>query len=707
MAAFVLYKNFKSPLNKVTAGILICLGLWSYGMTGVHNLQSTASTARIFDYLSSLGSFSFCVFALWFTLLFTEKKRILRAPGLYVAFVVLPLFFIILEWFGVLVIDYVRQPYGWGVVWAKSLWMYLFYLYLTAFLVPTVFMLALYAYRQKDPKRKKQARIIYIPAATSFALGSVTDLLLPAVHIHIIPGIANILAFVWAGGLFHVIFRYKFLVLTPTSVADDILSTMNEALVLLNPKGRVVTTNQAAQNLLGYSEKDLRGKNLENIFTDPGVANNVMNEVILKRKAMNCDCALKARNGKSIGVLLSCSLIHHDDKLSGVVCVARDVREQVQAREEIEKSEARYRDLVEKAGIAILVDDRDGFFKYFNKRFADLFGYSVKEMEKQAIQTLVHPEDVGWVMNYHNSRFKGEKVPHRYEFRGIRKDGAVLHLEIDVTVLRERGRVVGTRSYIWDISERKKIDDQLRKARSELETRVQERTEDLVRANEALQTALAEKEVLLREIHHRVKNNLQVISSILNLQSRHAEDNHTRAVLEESRSRIQSMTMVYEQLYQAEDLSRIDFRKYVRNLIEALHASHHATHEAITLNNDIDDFQLDIGTAIPCGLIISELVLNALKHAFPNNVQGRIDVAFRAGKNMQCTLMVRDNGVGLPEDLDLDSASTLGLQLVRALVEQLEGNIQMVRDNGTAFIIEFKRGDRRRHAKGKDTGRRR
>jgi len=676
-------------------------------MTGVHNLQSTASTARIFDYLSSLGSFSFCVFALWFALLFTEKKKILQTRILYAAFVALPLFFIVLEWSNVLVVDYVRQPYGWGVVWAESIWMYLFYAYLAAFLVPTVFMLALNARRQADPAKKKQTRIIYITAATSFALGSVTDLLLPALHIYIIPGIANILALVWAGGLFHVILKYKFLVLTPTAVADEILSTMNEALVLLNSKGNVVTTNQAALDLLGYSEKDLKGKNLNTIFVDEEVAKRIMNEVILKRKAKNYDCALKTKDGDSVGVLLSCSLVHHDEKLSGVVCVARDVREQLEARKEIEKSEARYRDLVEKAGIAILVDDRDGFFKYFNKRFADLFGYSVKEMEKQAIQTLVHPEDVGWVMNYHNSRFKGEKVPHRYEFRGIRKDGTVLHLEIDVTALRERGRIVGTRSYIWDISERKKIEGQLRKARSELETRVEERTEDLVRANEALQTAVAEKEVLLREIHHRVKNNLQVISSILNLQSRYANDDHTRAVLEESRSRIQSMTMVYEQLYQAEDLSRIDFRTYVSNLTEALHASHHANHEAITLNNDIDDFLLDIGTAIPCGLIISELVLNALKHAFPGGMQGRIGVTFRAGKNMQCTLIVKDNGVGLPESLNLDSANTLGLQLVRALADQLEGSIQMVRESGTEFIIKFKRGDRRRHAKGKDTGRRR
>jgi PAS domain S-box-containing protein len=707
LAAFVLYRNFQAALNRVTAGILLCLGVWSFGMTWVHHLQSTQITARLYDYISSFGSFGFGVFALWFALLFAEKKRVLNSRFIYVFFVAVPIFFITLEWNGVLAVDYVKQPYGWGTVWSGSIWMYLFYGYLAIFLISTLVIIALYAHRQENPLQKKQARIIYITAAISFALGSVTDLLLPELNIYSIPAVADILAFVWAGGLVYVIVKYKFLVLTPEAVADDIITTMTEALVLLNPKGQVVSVNQAALGLLGYSEKELKGRDLQAIFADTEVADKVLREVIQKKAARNYDCALRAKDGTDIGVLLSCSLIQYDNTVSGVVCVARDVREQLQAREEIERSEARYRDLVEKAGIAILIDNRDGSFRYFNKRFADLFGYSMKEMERQSIRTLVHPDDIEWVMRHHEGRFTGQKMPHRYEFRGIRKDGSIIYLEIDVTALRERGRTVGTRSYIWNISERKKIEEELRRTHGELETRVRERTADLVHANEALQTALAEKEVLLREIHHRVKNNLQVISSILNLQSRHAQDSHTRAVLEESRSRIQSMTMVYEQLYGAEDLSRIDFGKYVRNLTQALYASHDVDHKAIKLNTEVGECQLDIGTAVPCGLIISELILNALKHAFPQNTEGQIDVLFNAGKNRRCTLIVRDTGIGLPEDLNLNSASTLGLQLVRALVEQLEGNIEAVRKEGTEFIVTFRSGDRRRYAKGKDTGRRR
>jgi PAS domain S-box-containing protein len=568
-------------------------------------------------------------------------------------------------------------------------------------------MIALYAQRQKNRLRKRQARIFYITASASFALGSLTDLVLPNLGVYAIPAIANILALIWAGGLVYLIVKYRFLVLTPETIADDIVSTMTEALVLFNPKGSVVGMNQAGSDLLGYSERELRGKHIKRIFVDEKTADKVVNGVIDRGTTRNYSCALQSKSGESIEVLLSCSSIQHDDAVSGVVCVARDIREQLKAREEIEVSEARYRNLVEKAGIAILIDSKDGAFNYFNKRFADLFGYSAKEMQSESIQTLVHPEDVEWVMKYHTGRFGGQKVPHRYEFRGVRKDGSTIYLETDVTALREKGKVIGTRSYIWNITERKKIEEQLRKAHSELERRVRERTADLVSTNEALEKAIAEKEVLLREIQHRVKNNLQVIQSMLSLQSRHAHDSHTQTALEESRSRIQAMTMVYEQLYEAEDLSRIDFNEYMGKLTKALYVFHHGDRKAVLLNTNIDHCQLDIGSAIPSGLIVSELVLNALKHAFPEDVKGKIDVAFHAGKNRQCTLTVKDNGVGLPEDLDIDAVDTLGLQLVRALVEQLEGNIEVVRKEGTEFIISFKTGNRRRYAKGKDTGRRR
>ncbi len=676
-------------------------------MTGVHNVQSTQSAARLFDYISSIGSFSFCVFALWFALIFTGKKKVLKMKVIYIVFAALPLFFIILEWNNVLVVDYVRRPYGWATVWSESGWTYLFYVYLMIFLVPTLAMIAAYAYRQKNRLSKKQARIFYITASASFALGSVTDLILPKFNIYIIPSIANILALIWAGGLVYLIVKYKFLILTPAAIADDIVSTMTEALVLFNPKGNVVGMNQSGSALLGYTEKELRGKHVKRIFADEKTATKVLNEVINRGVTRNYSCALKSKDGENVEVLLSCSSIQHDGAVSGVVCAARDIREQLKAREAIEVSEARYRSLVEKAGIAILIDSKDGSFNYFNRRFADLFGYSTKEMQSQSIQTLVHPDDVEWVMEYHLGRFGGKRVPHRYEFRGIRKDGSTIYLETDVTVLREKGRVIGTRSYIWNITERKKIEEQLRKAHSELEKRVRERTADLVATNEALEKAIAEKEVLLREIQHRVKNNLQVIQSMLSLQSRHARDSHTQTALEDSKSRIQAMTIVYEQLYEAEDLSRIDFNEYMAKLTKALYLFHHGDRRAVVLNTDIDHCQLDIGSAIPSGLIVSELVLNALKHAFPEDAQGKIDVVFRAGKNRECTLTVKDNGVGLPEDLHLATADTLGLQLVRALVEQLEGDIDVMRKDGTEFIITFKTGNRRRYAKGKDTGRRR
>jgi two-component sensor histidine kinase len=209
------------------------------------------------------------------------------------------------------------------------------------------------------------------------------------------------------------------------------------------------------------------------------------------------------------------------------------------------------------------------------------------------------------------------------------------------------------------------------------------------RAQERIKTSLEEKEVLLKEIHHRVKNNLQVISSLLYLQSKSIEDERTVEILKESQNRVRSMALIHQRLYQSRDLSKIDFAEYVRSLAAHLFRSYGVDSGLIRLNIDITRVFLGIDTAVPCGLILNELISNSLKYAFPQGRSGEISVEFRQGSLGQCTLMVRDNGVGLAEELDLQNAESLGLQLVNSLVDQLEGTIELDRDGGTAFRIVF------------------
>jgi two-component sensor histidine kinase len=212
-----------------------------------------------------------------------------------------------------------------------------------------------------------------------------------------------------------------------------------------------------------------------------------------------------------------------------------------------------------------------------------------------------------------------------------------------------------------------------------------------LRAEEELKASLREKEALLQEIHHRVKNNLQVICSLLNLQSRSIEDQDTLRMFRESQDRVRSMALIHEKLYRSQDMARVDFADYLRNLAHHLVRSYGAESNRVKLRMTLDDVPLTIEKAVPCGLITNELISNALKHAFPDGRDGEIHVRLRAGGDQRLTLSVADNGVGLPADTDLDATETLGLQLIKVLNGQLGGTarVQSGRGTGTEVSITF------------------
>jgi two-component sensor histidine kinase/DNA-binding response OmpR family regulator len=219
--------------------------------------------------------------------------------------------------------------------------------------------------------------------------------------------------------------------------------------------------------------------------------------------------------------------------------------------------------------------------------------------------------------------------------------------------------------------------------------RAQQEIRERKRVEKQIEASLREKEVLLKEIHHRVKNNLQVISSLANLQSRFVADEQSLRILRESQHRIRSMALIHEKLYQSQDLAHINLADYIRNLASYLFRSYSAQVEGISLDIQADDVFLAIDTAVPCGLILNELISNSLKHAFPDGSQGNLSVELRAGTEHQVSLTVRDNGIGLAPDFDFGHASSLGLQLVNALVSQIGGTVEIDRDSGTAVKITF------------------
>jgi PAS domain S-box-containing protein len=289
----------------------------------------------------------------------------------------------------------------------------------------------------------------------------------------------------------------------------------------------------------------------------------------------------------------------------------------------------------------------------------------------------VHPEDRAFVQETLDRAFRdGTDVD--FEQRFLMPDGSVKYVRVVAQAVREES---GELEYIgagMDVTEQ-------HRARAVLEEDIARRK----RAEEQLQASLEEKEALLKEVHHRVKNNLQLISSLLSLQAARIAEPAVAELFAESRNRVRSMALVHENLYRAGNFARISMATHVQNLCAHLARAYGMNSRRVELASRIGDVQLDLDLAVPCSLIVNELVSNALKHAFPDGRAGRVCVELQPFGDQQHVLVVADDGVGLPPDLDCQRADSLGLQLVDDLTQQLHGTIAVSRDGGTTFTITF------------------
>jgi two-component sensor histidine kinase len=246
----------------------------------------------------------------------------------------------------------------------------------------------------------------------------------------------------------------------------------------------------------------------------------------------------------------------------------------------------------------------------------------------------------------------------------IRKDGSRVPIELSMANLVLDERIIGRVGVARDITDRQHAEEQIR-------------------------ASLLEKEVLLKEIHHRVKNNLQIISSLLNLQSKYINDPQALQMLIDNQNRVKSMAFIHEILFRARDITKIDFAEYIKTIAVQIFRSYDAYSKKIELKVLVKDIMLDVDTAIPCGLIVNELVSNSLKHAFVDNKEGKICIQLSTNNDGILMLVVKDNGVGLPHHIDLQNVDSLGMKLVGALVNQLDGSIKINRSFGTTFTITF------------------
>lgn len=424
---------------------------------------------------------------------------------------------------------------------------------------------------------------------------------------------------------------------------------------VLDLEGNYIDANKAALNftsLLDEEHMPLAKKTLAEI-----IKSGYQNEPTQYK--------LKRKDEGYVWVETEATLIYKEGEPYGILGIARDITGYKKTEHALRESEEKYRTMVENSlqGIFIIQDFR---VLYANEALAHITGYSKEEflsLPQEKIRGLVHPEDQEMVWGRMAERLAGKDVPSRYDFKAVRKDGDTLWLEMVVGRTEFQGKPA-VQGAVIDITDRQQADEQIK-------------------------ASLREKEVMLREIHHRVKNNMQIILSLLRIQSRAVKDRRTREMFKQSQNRIRSMALIHEALYKSKDLAMIDIADYISRMTTHLLSIYREDLGEIEIKQEAEGVFLDINRAIPCGLIISELVSNCLKHAFRGKAEGKVIIRMATDKKGINRLVVKDNGAGMPEGLDYREAETLGLQLVTDLVQQINGSIELKKTHGTEFIVKF------------------
>lgn len=574
-----------------------------------------------------------------------------------------------------------------------------------------------------------------------------------------------------------------------------LFTNSTEGIITLDMKGRIQDVNSKVTDMTGFTPDFLIGKGPLDLASIFGVSKKkVLSKFnsFIKGKSKRSDWEITTNEGKKIDITLFPFMIKKGRKNLGITVMITDISEQKKAESALMESEAKYRNLIEQSNDAIylLYDNK---FEMINKRFTELFGYSLNETNSPDFdfRKLISPMSIPVIEDRIKRLGRGETLESMYEFTALTKSGLEIECEASVTYIEYKGEKA-TQGIIRDITQRKNAEVALRKsmhhqnlvmgslplvfyttkasddfANTWISEQVEEITgfprsrflndgmfwtsrlhpddRDVVAAEYAsivqqkslrmeyrwkcadgkyrwfidrattlydendqpleaigvwiditdrkvaedmVKASLHEKEIMLKEIHHRVKNNLQIISSLLNLQSQQIKDEKALEAFLESRNRVHSMALVHDKLYRSEDLAKVDFKGYIESMAQSLFRTYN-TIGNISLDVQIQNISLAIDTAIPCGLMMNELISNSLKHAFPDNRKGKITIKFQASKDHSYKLQFIDDGIGIPPHVDFNNLTTFGIRLIQVLVEQLDGDLKIRRKNGTQVTISF------------------
>lgn len=457
------------------------------------------------------------------------------------------------------------------------------------------------------------------------------------------------------------------------------------AQVVIFQDNSFVFANKFSETITGYKTDELMKKNFWDLV-HPDYKGIVKERGEKRQKGENVptnyEMKIIAKNGSEKWLNYSAKIIDYDGKRA-VLGIATDITESKKNQEKTRLSEEKYRNFVEQSSegifrlefrkpvaVKLAADEQvnliseNVFIAECNHVFARMYEDVPENIIGKNVSILKYqnPEGTARILKFIMNDYKViEDEVSEYDTEGREKNFVV-----NISGVIENGYLTSVWGVQHDISEKKK-------------------------AEEALKRSLKEKEILLKEIHHRVKNNLQIVTSLLKLQSGYVKDEKIKQLFKESQNRVQSMSLIHQKLYQTRDLANIDFKEYLMTLSTHLQHSFGILEDRVKINTEVHNMVMSIDNAIPAGLIVNELVSNALKHAFPGDKKGTINInaAFDEYNNSYW-IVVRDNGIGISREIDFESSASFGLKLVATLVKQLDGEMELVNAGGSEFRITFK-----------------
>ncbi len=424
-----------------------------------------------------------------------------------------------------------------------------------------------------------------------------------------------------------------------------------------------------------YQGKMLPDSKAPKLFDERRTGTRITRSLRIRLLPRDPDTAPAQFDGEVISLGLYEGGNEETGQLLGTIGIIRDLSDVITIEKALRLTERFYRSLIDYSSDAFSIVSTDGTILYVSESVRSFLGYTPIDLIGESLLTYIHPDDeevFPRILSHEKTKTEGSPF---FEYRFLHADWSWRFLESSArTILDERNELVSTVLYTRDVTRRKEVELELQRER------------------ERLMRSLEEKNVLLREIHHRVKNNMQIITSLLQLQARATDDRRLAEQFTVCIQRIKSMSLIHERLYQSDNLSSIHFTTYLRSLIADLQRAYASDRPAPTLTSDLDEVVMDIEQAIPCGLIVHEILANAFAHAHPapNGAAEAIDVLLRAGDDT-ISLEIGDNGVGMPAGDAARESDTLGTTLIAQLIQQIDGTMSVDTKGGTRYRIAFPR----------------